>query len=285
MPEWVPDILQPGEQIAEFIRDWLNQLGTDLVTGGMELIGDVITAPIDLSERVPNFNEFIIGTQVIGGLMLTLFLYQKVLGAMYNQTIDAEEVSYAKIIGDTAIGAGLIYSLPLLANRFGMIAAQLTDWVSEFAIEIEVGSDLFGTFLPGPGDLVAVGLHMILLFVVWGAAFLLLAISGGVRVAIFALGVIISPLVMAAYPVNPGLVRNFLMSLVAIILAQPYQMLCLSLGMGVAAMGGFWGLLGSLAFICLGIWPPFLKNLISSTGVSTGTTGAAKMALYKIMRR
>ena len=277
------DFWNVDEKVSDWIRKELNQWATDMVNGGIDLISDVITSPIDLSEKVPNFEPIMAGTQVIAGMMLVLFLYQRVLGAMYNQTIDAEEVNYAKIIGEIAIAAGLIYSFPILANRFAVIAAELTTWVAGFELEFLAGDELFNLFSLDAA--VETGVHLLLLFLLWGVAFIGLAIAGGIRVVMFALGMIISPMVMAAYPVNPGLVKQFCMSMLAVVITQPYQMLCLSLGMGVAAMGGFWGLLGSLAFLCLGIYPVFIKSIFNSTGVGSMAGDTLKMYIYKIVRR
>ncbi|WP_082231927.1 hypothetical protein [Halobacillus massiliensis] len=275
----------PLEDAQEFIREWLNQLATDMVNGGIELVGDVITSPFDLSERFPQVDDLILGMQGIAGTMLMIFLYQRILQAMYSETVESEDVNYAKILGDTAIAAGLIASSPLLAQKISVAIADITKWVADFNIEYQSADDFFMSFSAGT-EVAAIGLHMLLLFIVWGFAWMGLAISGGIRVALFGIGVIISPLVMAAYPINPGIVKQFFVSMIAVIMTQPFQMVCLLVGMGVASYGGFWGLLVSTAFFGIGIFGTvYLKNIIIPAGVSSGASGAAKMILYKLVRR
>lgn len=275
----------PLEDAQEFIREWFNQLATDMVNGGIELVGDVITSPFDLSERFPRTDDLILGMQGIAGTMLLIFLYQRLLGAMYSETVESDDVNYAKIIGDTAISAGLIASAPILANKISVAITGITTWVADFNVEYQTAEDFFMAFSP-QSELTAVGLHMLCLFVIWGLAFLGLAISGGIRVALFGIGVIISPIVMAAYPVNPGIVKQFFVSMIAVIMTQPFQMVCLLVGMGVASYGGFWGLLVSMAFLGIGIFGTvYLKNIIIPAGVGSGASGAAKLILYKMVRR
>lgn len=275
----------PLEQAQEVIREWFNQLATDMVNGGMELVGDVITSPFDLSERFPRTDDLILGMQGIAGTMLLIFLYQRILQAMYSETVESDDVNYAKIIGDTVIAAGLIASSPILANKISAAIADITTWVADFNIEYQSSEDFFMSFSGGT-ELAAMGLHMLLLFVVWGFAWMGLAISGGIRVALFGIGVIISPIVMAVYPVNPGIVKQFFVSMIAVIMTQPFQMICLLVGMGVASYGGFWGLLVSTAFFGIGVFGTvYLKNIIIPAGVGSGMSGAAKMIIYKMARR
>lgn len=245
----------------------------------------MITSPFDLSERFPRTDDLILGMQGIAGTMLLIFLYQRILQAMYSETVESDDVNYAKIIGDTVIAAGLIASSPILANKISAAIADITTWVADFNIEYQSSEDFFMSFSGGT-ELAAMGLHMLLLFVVWGFAWMGLAISGGIRVALFGIGVIISPIVMAVYPVNPGIVKQFFVSMIAVIMTQPFQMICLLVGMGVASYGGFWGLLVSTAFFGIGVFGTvYLKNIIIPAGVGSGMSGAAKMIIYKMARR
>ncbi len=49
------DFWNVDEKVSDWLRKEINQWATDMVNGGIDLISDVITSPIDLSEKVPNF--------------------------------------------------------------------------------------------------------------------------------------------------------------------------------------------------------------------------------------
>jgi len=278
-------ILNPIETAQEFIRDWLNELTTDTINGATDLVGDVITSPFDLAERFPMVNDLISGMQWIGGAMLVLFFYQRLMQAMYAETVESDDVNYANIVGNTALGAGFIYSAPLLADKIQTAVADITSWVASFKLEYQTGEDFLTAFNPGV-ELAAMGLHMVIMSVIFALAFIGLAIAGGIRYALFYVGIIISPLVMATYPLNPGIAKNFFKAMLAIILTQPFQMLCLLLGLGVASYGGFWGLLVSTCFFGIGMFGTgYLKQFIVPVGVSSASTGALKMLALKMARR
>ena len=274
-----------GEKMNEWLRNFFNDMATDITNKCITWAGDVITNPINFTEQIPNFDSLLLGFQAIGGLTLLIHLYQKVMSEMFNEAVGVDEVNWAKIIGSTLISAGMIYSFPVLVDQIGVVVAELTNWVSVYKVEFKAADQIFQSFAPGPDEIITSSFFMILLCLVWSIALLGLTIAGGVYAALKGLCILISPLIMAAIVVNPSLAKQFCMKLLSYMLMQPYQMLCLYLAMAIASIGGIWGMLGSLSFLCFGVFPPIMKTLVSSVGVGSTTGNAAKMIMIKMLRR
>ena len=66
--------LNPLESAMEIIRGFLDAVASDFITSGMKYMSKYISAPTDFN-KIPHFDELMLGTQAIGSTLVIVFLY------------------------------------------------------------------------------------------------------------------------------------------------------------------------------------------------------------------
>lgn len=277
----------PIENAKEAFKEFLAQIASDFAGAAVDFVGDYITQPTDLSEKIPHFDSLIVGAQAIGGSVCLIFLYKRLLTAMRDMSTEEDNPNFAEIIGSTAVSAGLIASLPLFVERFLLpISNQIVKWIGNFPIDFEVvDAGLLEEMAPGTG-LATAAFHVLFVAVIWGLGFFGLALAGMLRIAHLTIALIVGPIIMATYTNRSGILQTYFTELIAIVFTQPLHMLCYALVIWLTSTGSFESMLLSLAFIVVGIaGPSVIKRYIHSTGTAGAATGAGKFILYRAMMR
>ncbi|KON67367.1 hypothetical protein AKG34_21345 [Peribacillus butanolivorans] len=277
--------LNPLESAMEIIRGFLDAVASDFITSGMKYMSKYISAPTDFN-KIPHFDELMLGTQAIGSTLVIVFLYLRLLGAYRDLVTEENDVNYSEIIGSSAIAMGMVWSFkPFLTKFIFPIVNELIQWIGAFKIDVTTSGQILDKVSPS-GGLAMAGLHILFMAVVYGLGVFVLSIAGMIRFAHLTIAMICGPILMATYANRSGIWKSYLMSLTAVIFTQVIHMLAFALVVWTAAVGTFEMLMVSFAFTVAGITGPFvLKQWLVPSGVGGGALSIGRLLSMKLAFR
>lgn len=278
MPWW--DV---KETVSEALRTVLADIATDLTSAGMKYVTKYVASPLEL-EEIPYFNEFVTGAKAIGGSLVILFLYLRLLQAMRDMATGEDDPNFAEILGSAAISMGFVMSFDIVIQKYILpIINQIVKWLGGFDIDVDLAGDILTKISPD-GGLTTAALHILFIACVFGIGAFTLTIASFIQLAHACIAVIAGPIIMASHTNRSGVFKAYLTELGAILFTKIIHVLTFVLVMATAAKGTFEMLLLSFAFMIIGaMGPHVLRAYLVNSGVAGGSTAAGKFAVYKVM--
>ncbi|PET71259.1 hypothetical protein CN514_07630 [Bacillus sp. AFS001701] len=275
------NFLDPVDSAMEIIRNFMSDVASDFITSGMKYMSEYVANPTNFN-KIPHFDELMIGTQAIGSSVAVVFFYLRLLNAYKDLVTEESDVNYSEIIGNFVITLVMVWSFkPFLTKFIFPITNELIEWIGAFNVDVNAAGQVVDKISPSAG-LATASLHILFVVLVFGIGCLVFSIASMIRFAHLVIAMIAGPIFMATYANKSGVFKSFLMSLTAVIFTQVIHMLSFALIVWTASVGTFEMLMLSLAFIIVGICGPHvIKQWLFSSGIGGASAGIGRMAMMR----
>lgn len=279
--DWITDNIIGG------INKWFADLVTGIVNAAFKLICDTIIDLTDVNKYI-NTSKYLVYVQVLAGSLLILAVTWEAFKQLSGGAFSTSEKSVSTIALKTVFAGLFIYIMPWsVINVFLPINNALIELIQSIGTKVDKTS--FSVSSTITSNFASNGAFVILMGLVLGIAFLVLAIAGGIRYVELIICILFAP-IAAVSIVNEGEgAKVWVRETTCVVFTQAVQILLLQLLINImeATTGVMMIVLSVGAITVMLKGPQVLRNYLYSSGVGSTGVGAAgaagRMAAMKLI--
>lgn len=278
-----------GEKASEAIWGIVYQIASDVASEAFEFVMKYVLLETD-PNRLINFDSYLLMMQSIS---LSLLLFAVAWeGVKYQTGTFSEDVSLQTLIMRTLFAGVCIAFLPFALEHFFIKINNLfVNMIVAEGINITPGKTGVFSILLEPKEL---SMILVILFVVFAIAFLILGIIGGIRYVEIVILFLIAPLAAVSIVRGGELLDVWIRETIAVVFTQTIQVFLLALILNAVGKMGeenaieiYLVTIGAIVVMISG--PQAIRKFIYSTGTGSAGAkavgGAGRMAVYKAISK